>query len=423
MTTSPPSQAHSGRRILLADADAFYVAVARLADPDGVGKESFLIVGGSSTRGVVTSASYEARQLGVHSAMPTARALRLCPQAVVVPVPRDLCSRKSREIREVLERFSPVVEPASIDEFYVDMSGTEQLYAEDLTATARRMCHAVLEATGLSISIGGGTSRLVAKLAAKKAKPRRETDGGGVYVVPPGEEAAFVSKLKLAEIPMIGPKFQDRLAERGLRAVSEALRHDVTVLQQWFGKRTGRWLYDRIRGVDSGQVEESRPRSKSMSHEETFSEDVNSDENLGRELLRLALRVAADVRRSGYRARTVTVKIRDWDFNTRQASETLSEPVSADRPVLETAQGLLKRLRRKRRVPARLVGVALSQLVREQAPVQLSMFDLPIAPATETEKDRAITDVVDDINAKFGRRGIRRGAEVGKPKPPRGLQD
>ncbi len=422
MATSPPAQAHSGRRILLADADAFYVAVARLADPDGVGKEPLLIVGGSSTRGVVTSASYEARQFGVRSAMPTARALRLCPQAVVVPVPRDLCSRKSREIREVLERFSPVVEPASIDEFYVDMSGTEQLYAEDLTATARRICHTVLEVTGLSISIGGGTSRLVAKLAAKKAKPRRETDGGGVYVVPPGEEAAFVSKLALAEIPMIGPTFQDRLAERGLHTVCDALPHDVAVLQGWFGKRTGGWLYDRIRGVDSGHIE-GRPRSKSMSHEETFIEDIESDEALGRELLRLALRVAADVRRCGYRTRTVTVKIRDWDFNTRQASETLSEPVSADRPVLETAQGLLKRLRRKRRVPARLLGVALSQLVREQAPVQLSMFDQPIAPATETEKDRAITHVVDDINAKFGRQGIRRGAEVGKRKPPRGRQD
>ncbi len=167
-----PTRQVTHRRILLADADAFYVAVARLVDPDGAGKEPLLIVGGSSKRGVVTSASYETRRYGVRSAMPTAHALRLCPKAVVVSVPRKACSQKSREIRKALERFSPVVEPASIDEFYVDLTGTERLYHESLAATAARIRAAVLESTKLSVSIGGGTSRLIAKLAAEEAKRR-----------------------------------------------------------------------------------------------------------------------------------------------------------------------------------------------------------------------------------------------------------
>src|SRR5258707_10403383 len=157
------------RRILLADADAFFVAIARLADPEGAGRVKLLIVGGSrNSRGVVCSASYEARQFGVRSAMPIARALRLCPDAMCVPIPRRACSEKSSEIRQVLERFSPIVEGASIDEWYLDLTGTERVYHDEpLDRTAQRMRKAVAVATGLSVSIGGGTNKLVAKLAVE----------------------------------------------------------------------------------------------------------------------------------------------------------------------------------------------------------------------------------------------------------------
>lgn len=409
MTPSPPPS--SDQRVLLADADAFYVAVARLVDPNGVGKEPLVIVGGSSNRGVVTSASYEARQYGVRSAMPTSQALRLCPKAVVVPVPLDACATKSREIRDALEQFTPIVEPASIDEFYLDLSGTEHLYRESLEATASRIRAAVLDATGLSVSIGGGTTRLIAKLAAKEAKRRPGRRGTGVFVVPPGQEAAFVSGLDLADIPGIGPKFQERLGRYGLRTVQDALPYDVGVLEGWFGKRTGRWLHDRIRGVGSSHVEH-RPRTKSLSHEETFSEDLHEDDDLFRELLRLSVRVASDMRRRGYRARTVTVKLRDADFTTRQAGHTLPEPVSADRSIIETAEKLLRRLRRARRTSARLLGVSVSQLVKDEAPAQFPLFGPEGESTLETEKDRTISRMVDDINVKFGRKGIRRGAEV-----------
>lgn len=167
------------RRILLADADAFFVAVARLVDPEGAGKAKLLIVGGApGSRGVVCSASYEARRHGVRSAMPISRALRLCPRAVCVPVPRGACGRKSREIAAVLKRFAPIVQGASIDEWYLDLTGTEGVYrGRTLEEVALAMRAAVLDETGLTVSFGGGTSRLVAKLAVElaKSKPDRPT--------------------------------------------------------------------------------------------------------------------------------------------------------------------------------------------------------------------------------------------------------
>src|SRR5205814_5781129 len=184
------------RRILLVDADAFYVAVARLVDPAGAGQAPLLIVGGSAERrGVVTSASYEARAYGVHSAMPMARAVRLCPNATVVPVPWEACAGKSREIKDVLQRFTPAVEQASSDEFYVDLTGTEQLYSgEPLAATARRMREAVAHETALAVSIGGGTSQLVAQLAAGVAKPRVGKPAGGVHLGGPGAGLACLRR-------------------------------------------------------------------------------------------------------------------------------------------------------------------------------------------------------------------------------------
>src|SRR2546430_4431215 len=196
---------------------SFYVAVARLEDPEGAGKARFLIVGGSpEQRGVVTSASYEARAFGVHSAMPMARAVRLCPAATVVPVPWEACARMSREIGAALRRFTPVVEQASSDEFYLDLYGTEELYdREPLAATARRVRDTVIAATSLSLSIGGGTSKFVAKLAAGLAKPRPGGAADGVHVVAPGAETDFMLQFALADIPLIGPKFQQRLGPRG----------------------------------------------------------------------------------------------------------------------------------------------------------------------------------------------------------------
>ena len=400
----------SAPRILLADADAFYVAVARLADPEGAGKARFLIVGGSpAQRGVVTSASYEARAYGVHSAMPMVRAVRLCPGATVVPVPWEACTRKSREIGAVLRRFTPVVEQASSDEFYLDLSGTEQLYgAEPLAATARRMRDAVLAETSLSLSIGGGTSKLVAKLAAGLAKPRPGAAADGVYVVAPGAEADFMLQFALADIPLIGPKAQERLARFGLRTVRDVIPHDRETLVGWLGEREGAWLHERARGVDRAPVEANR-ETKSVSRDETFPTDVDDDDALAAKLLVLADRASADLRDGGLVARTVSVKLRDADFITRQASRTLPDPVRSDRAVYAVARQLLARLRRARRVPARLLGVALSQLGAEGAEGQLSLLERE-AGGIETERDRTISRVIDEVRGKFGPDALGRGA-------------
>jgi len=392
----------TGRRILLADADAFYVAVARLVDPDGAGKARLLIVGGApDRRGVVTSASYEVRAYGVHSAMPMARAVRLCPGATVVPVPWEACADKGREIAAVLRRFTPAVEQASSDEFYLDLSGTERLYHDEpLAATARRIRDAVLAETTLSLSIGGATSKLVAKLAAGVAKPIPGSPSAGVHVVPPGAEADFMLRFALADLPFVGPKFQERLARLGLRSVRDVVRHERETLVHWLGEREGTWLYERVRGRDEAPVEPDR-EAKSVSRDETFPTDVDDDDALAARLLALADRASADLRDGGLVARTVTVKLRDADFTTRQASRTLPDPVGSDRAVYAVARQLLARLRAARRVPARLLGVALSQLGPPDAEGQLSLLERE-AGGIETERDRTISRVIDEVRGKFG---------------------
>lgn len=397
-------------RILLADADAFFVAVARMVDPEGAGKAPLLIVGGTrESRGVVCSASYEARQYGVRSAMPIARALRLCPKATCVPVPMKACGKVSREIRSVLMKYAPVVEASSIDEWYMDLGGTEAIYHdESLRDTAHRIRSAVKEATGYSVSIGGGTNRLIAKLAVERGKPKPGTTADGVHVVEPGDEAAFVSTFMLAELPMVGPKFQEKLASLGMTTVPHVLASDVVTLRRQLGTHAADWLWDRVHGIAGAEVE-GRGAPKSMSRDETFPTDLVTDEDLERELLRLVTRVASDLRRGGYAARTITVKLRDNDFRTRSARQTLQDPVVTDRVIMSVATELLHKLRRSRRMPARLIGVALSSLADDPGADQLGLF-VEEDPLLETERDLTIARAVDRVRERFGARGIVPGA-------------
>jgi DNA polymerase IV len=396
----------TGRRILLADADAFFVAVARMVDPEGAGKEPLLIVGGTAeSRGVVCSASYETRKFGVRSAMPISRALKLCPNAMCVPVPKE-CGQKSREIREVLERFAPVVEGASVDEWYMDMTGTEAVYHhEPLADTGQKIRRAVQETTGMTVSIGGGTNKLIAKLAVERAKPKFGADG--VHVVPDGGEEAFLETFTLAELPMVGPKFQERLAKLGLLTVPDVKRHELYTLKRWFGEREAEWLWDRVHGVSETEVE-TGGEAKSISRDDTFPVDINDDRDLERELLALVTRAAFDMRGDGLAARTVTVRIRDMDFTTRSAQKTLPEPVVADRVIMAVAKEMLAKLRKARRVPARLLSVGLSHFSADPKADQLALFQeaRAIDPLAETDKDRAVARTVDKVRERFGAKGI-----------------
>jgi len=394
------------RRILLADADAFFVAVARMVDPDGAGKAPLLIVGGTrESRGVVCSASYEARKFGVRSAMPIARALRLCPDALCVPVPRRACMAKSREIRAALELHAPVVEGASIDEWYMDLGGTEALYAnEPLAVTAQRIREEVVRRTTLSVSIGGGTSKVVAKLAVERAKPKPGSGATGVHIVDPGEEARFLATFDLADIPFIGPRFQERLAKLGMRRVPDVLQYDLATLKQWLSAREAVWLYDRVRGIDRGDVE-PHGEAKSISRDETFPADINDYDDLSRELLALVTRAAKDLRSDELTARTITVRIRDHDFKTRQASRTLDVAVISDRVILDVSRALLRKLRNARCVPARLLGVSLSSLAADATAAQLPLFEKR-DETVETDRDRVLARTVDRVRAKFGDKGL-----------------
>jgi DNA polymerase-4 len=338
--------------------------------------------------------------------MPISRALRLCPDAMCVPVPGRACREKSREIRAILERYAPVVEGASVDEWYMDLGGTEGIYNnEPLAETSRRIRASVAEATKLSVSIGGGTTKLVAKLAVERAKPKPGTGATGVYVVPAGDEAKFLETFDLADIPMIGPRFQERLAALGMRRVPDVLQYDVPTLAQWLGKREAAWLHDRVRGIDHSEVE-THGDAKSISRDDTFPRDIDDDDELMRELLALVTRAAHDLRGDGMTARTITVRIRDFDFKTRQASRTLDAPVISDRVILEVARTLFKKLRNARRVPARLLGVGLSSLTYDSTADQLTLFERRDRKEDETDRDRVLARTIDKVREKFGDKGI-----------------
>src|ERR1041385_1096031 len=404
----------SMRRILLADADAFYVAVARAIDPEGAGKATLLIVGGSrESRGAVRPASYEVRKFGVRSAMPIARALRLCPEAVCVPVPFKECWQKSAEIRTALQQFTPVGEGASVGGWDVDLTGTEgRAPREPLAATAARIRDGIRHATGLTLSIGGGTNKLIAKMAVDRAKP--SSGGNGVMIVEPGAEEAFLRTCTLADIPLVGPKFQARLAAHGLVTVADVLRHDLPALEQWLSKREAAWLWNRAHGSDEGTVA-PREVNRGLSRDETFGKDLHEDAEIERELLRLVTRAAADLRGQGLSARTIAVKLRDFDFKTRSAQRTLREPVVSDRVILETAHELLAALRRTRRVPARLVGVRLTGLAPASPPDPLPLFgSAPADGATETDRDRSLAKAIDQVRGKYGEKALVPGGLTDK---------
>ena len=395
------------RKILLVDCDSFFVQVARLEDPGGAGRRRLLLVGGRSNRGVVTSASYAAREFGVRSGMPTRQARALCPGAVVVPVPRGACVERSRAVRAVLEELSPVVQAASIDEFYLDLAGTGRLLkGEDLAATADRIRRTVRKRTEIAVSLGGGTQRVVAKVATRLAKP------DGVHVVPAGEEAAFMSQFPLRDLPGIGPAFLERLKKKGLATCADAAAVEREWLARWFGSSRGAWLWQRVRGIDPSEVR-VRERRKSISSERTFFRDLDDDDELERRLLQLSSSVGGQLRAGELRARTVTVKLRDRDYRTRQAGSTMPEGVETDRAIFLVAASLLHDLRHRRRTPARLLGVGVSNLVRQAPAEQLDFFGG--RASLESERDRTIARAVDRIRDRYGREALRPARALDEP--------
>ncbi len=396
------------RRILHVDVDAMFVQCAVMADPSGLAQRSLILVGGRPEgRGVVASASYGCRAFGVRSAMPMATALRLCPEAVVVRVPGEMVRTKSRELAAVLREWAPVAAMASVDEGYLDLSGTEALYRrEPLGDTARLIQREVRERTGLDVSIGGGTNRLVAKLATSFAKPR------GVFVVPAGEEEAFVGRLRVGDLLGVGPAFEEDLRRRGIASMAALRSLDLATMAGWWGEDRARSLWRRCRGIDSSPVRVDDV-TRSVSSETTFPRDLRALEALERALLAQVVDAAGALRRKGLYARTITVKIRDADFRDRSRGRTLDEAVQTEKAIFGVAKELLRDLRGRSEVPARLIGVALTSL---SGAGESAQGVLPgIVPPVEGERDRALALATDRLRARFGHHALQPGRLV----PPR----
>jgi DNA polymerase-4 len=319
-----------------------------------------------------------------------------------------MVQRKHHEVKAVLDEFSPVVEAASVDEFFLDLTGTEELYRhEPLVDTARRIQQAVLDRTDISLSIGGATQRTLAKMAASVNKPF------GVYVVEPGDEAEFIARFELAAIPGVGPSFAEVLRRRGATRVSDLLPLDEQTLVAWVGEGRGRWLWHLAHGSEGGSAVTPRAPQKSISHERTFPQDLTSEEEIEAKLLYLVTETGASLRADGLKARTVTVKLRYADFTDRSASRTVAEPLESDRALYAVARALLRKLRAQRRGGIRLLGVGVSKLGEGEDPEPM-LFEPP--QGIESDRDRRLSAATDRLRGRFGRDAVLPARVAPKPR-------
>src|SRR5882672_3638487 len=342
------------RTIFHVDMDAFFVSVEELSDPSLKGKA--VVVGGQKhERGVVSAASYEARKFGVHSAMPLRTAAKLCPQAIFVEGHPDRYRESSEKVHRVLTSFSPLVEMASIDEAYLDMTGTERLHGPPLRA-AHNLHQKVKAETQLNCSIGIGISRLIAKVSSAQAKPN------GVLFIAPGQEAKFLAPLNVREIPGVGKVTEKNLQALGIHKVGDLSRYNDAFLEEHFGK-WGLALAGKARGEDAGgwfdtEVGESSD-AKSISHEHTYNEDTANQEQIESTLMRLSEMVGRRLREAELHARTIQLKLRYKDFTTITRAHSLAAPTQLDTEIFEQI-GLLFRKNWRQNQPVRLLGVQAS---------------------------------------------------------------
>lgn len=376
------------RVIFHLDLDVFFVAVERLLDPTLVGKP--VIVSPGTSRSVVATASYEARRFGVRSAMPFAQAMRLCPQAVVRPGNFRAYQRYSRAFFAILGTYSPDLEPASLDEGYLDYTACTRLFGPPLPA-AERLARQVRAELGLDVSVGIAGSKVVAKIASDLAKP------AGILQVLPGREAAFLSPLPVRRLPGIGPKTEPRLLGLGLRTLGDLARLPDALAREALGD-WGLELAASARGEDDSPVA-GRGEAKSVSHEETFATDVTDPAVLRHALHRLTCEVGFRLRRYGLASRRVCVKVRYADFSLHTRSRTLPEATDLDRALFREAEQLLAQAC-GRRVRIRLVGMAAQMLA--PAGQQASLLGVDAA-----ERQGRFQSAADAVRRRYGEGAAR----------------
>ena len=373
--------------------DAFYASVEQLRNPELRGKP--VVVGAPGARGVVAAASYEARVFGIHSAMPSAQAQRLCPHAVFVAGDHDRYGEVSRRLMAIFTSFTPLVEAISLDEAFLDVTGARRLHGDGPTIGAKIRA-AVLEQEGLPCSVGVAPSKFVAKLASEAAKPRvgrRGPEPGiGVKVVPADQVLAFLHPLPVQALWGVGPKTLERLHRMGVDTIADLAGLDQLTALGALGAANGAHLRRLALGLDDREVVPER-RAKSIGHEETFARDHHNLATLHVQLVRLGDAVAARLRSAGVAGRTISIKVRFHDFHTITRSVTLPSAVDTGPDVVRAASVLLERIDPLPGV--RLLGVHVSQLT-EAAARQLSLEDVE-APSWDDA-----TGAIDAIRARYG---------------------
>jgi DNA polymerase IV len=382
------------RTIFHVDMDAFFVSVEELYDPSLKGKA--VVVGGQRhERGVVSAASYEARKFGVHSALPLRTAAKLCPHAIFVdghPARYRECSEK---VYKVLQAFSPQVEMASIDEAYLDMTGTARLHGPPLKA-AHKLHHRMKEETQLNCSIGIGSSRLIAKVSSAQAKPN------GVLWIVPGEESKFLAPLDVRAIPGVGKVMESHLHELGIKKVGDLARLQESELEERFGK-WGLALAGKARGEDAGGWFDAEvgadAEAKSISHEHTYNEDTADATQLESTLMRLSEMVGRRLREGNLHARTIQLKLRYKDFTTITRAHTLPAPTQLDGEIFEQARTLFRK-NWKQASQVRLLGVQASSFE-----AQVEQINLLEGGRQQRWKDALAA--ADRLRDKFGESSVK----------------
>lgn len=375
--------------ILHVDLDAFFAAVEQRDRPELRGKPIVVGVGGPNDRGVVSTASYEARPYGIHSAMPLRTAAALCPDLVFVPVDGRKYASVSRQVMAILRRYTPVVEQISIDEAFLDVAGSEALHGSPVDI-ASGIKSAIRDELGLIASVGVASTKLVAKVASDLEKP------DGLVVVAAGQEAAFLAPLPISRLWGVGERTASRLGEYGVRTIGDLAVLPDDLLARRFGK-LGPQLIERARGIDASPVE-GADSARSLSHEHTFDVDTSDAEILERTLLALSEGVAGRLRAGGVKAQTIAVKIRDQAFVTTTRQRTLASPTDQTEVIFDTVVALARP--RLRGMKIRLLGVAASHLVDTDE--QLSLFD------ASDDRRRRVTEAADRIRQRYGAKAIRR---------------
>lgn len=392
----------SARIILHVDMDAFFAAIEQLDHPELRGRP--VIVGARpEERGVVATCSYEARRFGVRSAMPSATAARLCPEGIFVPTRHERYSEVSRQVMAVFRELTPLVEPVSVDEAFLDIGGLVGGGA-DPVAVARGLKRRIREQTGLTTSVGIAPNKFLAKLASDMEKP----DGLTLVPFDPERILAFLAPLPVGRIWGVGARTAEQLARHGLRHIGQMQQLSSDTLARYCGPTFGPRLWHLARGIDERPVEAGPREEKSISSEETFAADIGDPERLRAELIPLVEKVARRLRQADFLARTIQLKLRFADFRTITRQQSLPQPTASDRVLIAAALALFARQNLPQ--PLRLVGFGVSGLVEREGGMALhqpSLFADDTTP--DPARERALDQAVDKLRTLYGDRILRRG--------------